>query len=230
MKQFLNYVADYKSSKSLALKMRQKRFALFMHLLETLPKPKSILDVGGTQLFWEMMGFTELEGMKITLLNKQMPETRPPYFSGLEGDARDLSAIDDNAFDVVFSNSVIEHVGNFDQQRLMAKEIMRVGQRYFVQTPNLFFPIEPHYLFPGFQWLPLGMKVWLVSHFDLGHIKRITDPQKAREQIESIRLLKKDELSALFPKSIIYEEKFMGLTKSFIAYSAEWKNEFTVYR
>lgn len=224
MKQFLNYVADYKSSKSLALKMRQKRFALFVHLLETLPKPKSILDVGGTQLFWEMMGFTELEGTKITLLNKQMPETRPPYFSGLAGDARDLSAIDDNAFDVVFSNSVIEHVGDFDQQRLMAKEIMRVGQRYFVQTPNLFFPIEPHYLFPGFQWLPLGMKVWLVSHFDLGHIKRITDPQKAREQIESIRLLKKDELSALFPKSIIYEEKFMGLTKSFIAYSAEWKN------
>jgi Methyltransferase domain len=45
---------------------------------------------------------------------------------------------------------------------------MRVAKRYFVQTPNRYFPIEPHFLFSGFQFLPLPVKRWLLMLFSLG--------------------------------------------------------------
>ena len=76
----------------------------------------------------------------------------------------------------------------------MAREVQRVGQRYLVQTPNYFFPIEPHLVFLGFQWLPATARVWLVQHFDLGWCKRRPDRESARQLVNSIRLLRKREL------------------------------------
>jgi 2-polyprenyl-3-methyl-5-hydroxy-6-metoxy-1,4-benzoquinol methylase len=74
----------------------------------------------------------------------------------------------DHQFDVVYSNSVIEHVGDLDDMRRMAQEIQRVGKRYFLQTPNRYFPIEPHFVFPFFQFLPRPVQISLVQKFRLG--------------------------------------------------------------
>jgi hypothetical protein len=198
--------------------MRRKRFEFFCRLFQDVPRPARLLDIGGTQLFWEVMGFMDVPDVHITLLNLYQPEIKHKNFSGLVGDATHLAGIKDGQFDVVFSNSVIEHVGCFNRQKQMAQEVRRVGQRYFVQTPNYYFPLEPHFLFPGFQWLPVGVRVFLISHFNLGWVKRIPDPDKARETVESIRLLRKHELLTLFPDARLYEEKLFGLTKSFVAY------------
>jgi len=119
---------------------------------------------------------------------------------------------------VIFSNSVIEHLGSYSDQSLMANEVRRLGERYFLQTPNRYFPIEPHFLFPFFQFFPYKLKIWLVTRFNLGWFGKIPDENKAREIISSIRLLNKKELKILFPESKIKEEKFLGLTKSFIVY------------
>jgi len=214
----LKGIADNTSQNSYASKMRRKRFEVFWNLLENTPKPIELIDIGGTQLFWEVMGYTDIPDIHITILNLDKPVIKHKNFSGIAGDATDLAEISDNQYDIVFSNSVIEHVGDFNQQKKMAQEVRRVGKRYFVQTPNYFFPIEPHFLFPGFQWLPLSTRTFLINHFNLGWIKKESDPVKARETVEDIRLLRKHDLISLFPQAKLYEEKLFGLTKSFVVY------------
>jgi hypothetical protein len=216
----LRKLANNQQGSSLAAKWRRKRFVLFESLVSQLGTSYTVLDVGGTEVFWEVMGFAQEPDTKVVLLNVHEAATSRPNFTSTVGDARNMSGFKDNQFDVVFSNSVIEHVGGYDDQRLMADEIRRVGMRYFVQTPNRFFPIEPHFLFPFFQFLPLSLKVFLVRHFDLGFYARgaIPDKRRAVEIVSSIRLLTERELRNLFPEGTMYKEKLFGMTKSFIVY------------
>lgn len=100
----------------------------------------------------------------------------------------------------------------------MAKEVCRVGRRYFVQTPNKYFPLEPHFLFPFFQFLPIWIRVLLLRNFNLGWFVKTPDKAKAKEIVEGIRLLNKREFTSLFPNASIYQEKVFGITKSFLAY------------
>ena len=216
--------ADNSSTDSLATALRRRRFAFFQGLLDRLPRPLRILDVGGTQEFWMLMGGKELGDVRITLFNIQELAVSDPIFEAVRGDARDLSLYGNATFDIVFSNSVIEHLGpKFDDQALMASEIRRVGKRYFVQTPNRYFPIEPHFLTPGFQFWPVGLRAWAVNNFDVGWYRRISDRTAARREVESIALLSERQVRILFPDAAIYREKFLGLTKSFIAY-AGWND------
>jgi ubiquinone/menaquinone biosynthesis C-methylase UbiE len=210
---------DNRETGSLAARMRRQRFAFFLSLFNQVKRPARILDVGGTQRFWEVMGYSNLADLRITLLNLETQPVSSPSFESVAGDARDLSRYADASFDVVFSNSVIEHLGPHlaDQQR-MANEIRRVGRRYFVQTPNRYFPIEPHFLTPGFQFLPVSVRVWAVTRFNVGWYKRFSDKDEARHEVESISLLTKREVRRIFPGALIYEEKFLGVTKSFVAY------------
>lgn len=130
-----------------------------------------------------------------------------------------MKEFEDKQFDIVFSNSVIEHVGSFEDQLKMADEIRRVGEKYFVQTPNYFFPIEPHFLFPFFQFLPVKLRIFLVSHFSIGWYERIQDPERALRAVTENRLLKPAEMKQLFPECKIWREKIFGITKSLIAIS-----------
>ena len=164
-----------------------------------------------------MMGFSVPNLSEVHLLNIYPVEVSLPGFVSRVGDGRDLSYYADQSFDIVFSNSVIEHVGSFAEQRRMACEIERVGKRYFVQTPNKFFPIEPHYHLPFFQFLPLSIKSWLHERFALGWAERADSPETANIQARSVNLLSKRQVRELFPNTQIIEEKFLGLTKSYIA-------------
>ncbi len=200
-----------------ARKMRKKRIALFASLISELPRPLNILDVGGEQGFWEIVGLIK-EDAKIVLYNISPSEVLYPNLVSIVGDARDMREFGEKQFQIVFSNSVIEHVGTYAQQRQMAEEVQRVGERYYVQTPNRYFPIEPHFLFPFFQFLPVKLRVFLVAHFNLGWRGKITNKQEALEAVQEIRLLTEKELKELFPGAKIYKEKLLGLTKSFIVY------------
>lgn len=210
--------ADNRSKESLASKMRMKRHSFFLSLLNRIPEPITILDIGGTESYWNVVMVPDEKKVEITLLNKYSQTVNKVGFSSLQGDACNLN-FDSNAFDIIFSNSVIEHVGNFEDQQKMASEVCRVGKRYFLQTPNRYFPVEPHFLFPFFQFLPINWRIWLVRHFNLGWMKRQLTDESALKLIQSIRLLGKQELRRLFPDAAFYEEKFLGLTKSFIIYS-----------
>lgn len=230
----LKKLADNRSCSSWAHRIRTRRFRLFLDLIAKMPRPLKIIDVGGTELFWEQMDFiremgsapqeetdrqkdpTGEENVEITLLNLEPAKTTRPGFVSLIGDARDLSRFGKQSFDVAFSNSVIEHVGSFDDQKRMAAGMQHIAKTIFLQTPNRYFPLEPHFLFPLFQFLPLKYQVWLLMHFSLGWYPRFKDKQTARDIARSIRLLSRRELQALFPKAKIYKEKLAGFTKSFV--------------
>ena len=213
----LKKMADNRDEQSLAVQFRRRRFAFFQSLLSRLNRPIHILDIGGTETYWKTMGLNIDDQVFITLLNLTENNVTLPNVTSIVGDARSVQA-DNASFDVVFSNSVIEHVGNYQDQLQMAKEVVRVGRRYFVQTPNKYFPLEPHFLFPFFQFLPIWIRVLLLQNFNLGWFVKTADKAKAREIVEEIRLLSKREFISLFPNASIFQEKVFGMTKSFVAY------------
>jgi SAM-dependent methyltransferase len=196
--------------------LRRKRVELFLEFIRDLPPPIRVLDVGGTERFWVTVGLPD--GLSIMLLNRTAAPVETPGIESVAGDARHLGAFEDGAFDVVFSNSVIEHVGSFADQARMAAEVQRVGRRYFVQTPNRYFPIEPHFLFPGFQFLPRRIRAGLHQRFDLGWMKRAEDHSSALRNVDELRLLTRAELETLFPRARIWVERFWGWPKSYVAF------------
>ena len=130
---------DYTKQDSLVNRLRRRRADQFKELLSRINKnaPVRILDIGATIHFWNTVGRPNPELIKITLLNlaRDHNMAATPGFHYLIGDAA-LLPFQTNAFDVVFSNSVIEHMGSPDRQRAMAKEVQRVGRRYYIQTPS----------------------------------------------------------------------------------------------
>lgn len=220
---FVKRLADNSSGSSLATHMRRARFALFLSLLRKLEGPVRVLDIGGTQAFWNLMAEGEDLDAEITLLNLRHQPVTSSAFTSATGDARNIPQYADKSFDVVFSNSVIEHVGSYSDQKRMANEVLRVGRRYFVQTPNKRFPLEPHFLFPFFQYLPMTLRAQMLHRFDVGWYKRVSSLERARAEVESIQLLTRSRFAELFPGATIYEEKLLGLTKSFVAYGG-WES------
>lgn len=213
---WLRRIIDHRHPGTLAHSLRRSRFALFYQLTAGLPRPVKLLDVGGEQVFWERMGLGATAEYKITLLNRYPLSVTRPQFHAITGDAADLCDFADGEFDVVVSNSVIEHLESFEAQKCMAVEVQRVGRRYFVQTPNRFFPLEPHFLLPFFQFWPLELRIALMRRFNLGWYRRIPDPAAARAHVLSHRLLNANELRAIFPGGQLHAERLLGLTKSWI--------------
>ena len=128
----------------------------------------------------------------------------------------------DGAFDVVFSNSVIEHVGDAASQRLFASEIARVGRAYWVQTPNRWFPVEQHLLTPLVHWLPRSWQRAIVPRFTVWNVLVKPSPDRhafyVAHYLEDVRLLSAAEFGALFPDGRIIRERFCGWTKSLVAF------------
>ena len=212
-------LSDYSPEGSLRNRLRRERFALFLELVDSLPTPVKILDVGGTINSWKVMGIQERTDLDVTLLNIVAEPVDLPRMQSLAGDARNLSQFGDGSFDIVFSNSVIEHVGDEHDQQRMADEIRRVGKNYFLQTPNYYFPIEPHFQCPLFHYLPEWFRVRLVKTFSLATYPRAKDTVQALAWVREIRLLTPNQVKAFFPDANVVREKYFGLTKSLMAIS-----------
>jgi len=211
-------IADNQNPSSLASSFRNRRINLLKEWIAPLEKPVRILDIGGTEKFWQDAGLQEGD-VEITLLNLEASPSQQKHIKSISGDARDLSRFADKSFDLAFSNSVIEHLFSFENQQKMANEATRVAKFYFIQTPNYWFPIEPHWVFPFFQFLPKFLRIILTRYFNLGHLKHSATWEKARAQVDEIRLLDKNEMRSLFPKGLIWEEKISFLTKSIVAHN-----------
>ena len=122
----------------------------------------------------------------------------------------------DKSFHLAHSNSVIEHVGEKINRMKFSNEIKRVSDIYYVQTPNYWFPMEPHFMTPFFQFLPESVRITLVQNFALGWFGRAKDFNSAKAIVDSCNLLTKQDLETLFPEAKLYKEKIGFLVKSFV--------------
>ena len=116
---------------------------------------------------------------------------------------------------------VIEHVGGPQRQEEFASEIARVGVRYFVQTPNRWFPVEHHLLTPLIHFLPRSWQRRVVGKFTVWEWLARPRPDQREFFLEhyltDIRLLDGRAMRRLFPDARLIRERFLGLTKSLIA-------------
>ena len=189
---------------------RTKRMRLFRDRFRLTPQSR-VLDVGGFLYNWSLLP----ERPRLTIVNLVALGVEGPGVAWVVADGRRLP-FKDRAFDIVYSNSVIEHVGDFDDKRLFAMECGRVGVSYYVQTPNRRFPVEPHLVTPLIHWLPIECQRRLLRNFTVrGLISRPTVEEC--EELLRIRLLGQEEMRVLFPDGEIWHERVMGMTKSLIA-------------
>ena len=198
---------------------RKKRIKIFNDFINTFVVSDTIriLDIGGTNYFWNIWKEYIERDIKVTLINTNEQLTNG--YDSLKLDANDLSSLKDKSFDIVFSNSLIEHLFTYENQKIFTEEILRIGKKIFIQTPAFIFPIEPHFLFPFFHWFNRKIRLSLVKHYNLGWYKKQSKLSDAEKLVDEIRIMKKKELIKLFPNENIFSEKLLLLTKSYIIYS-----------
>jgi hypothetical protein len=190
---------------------RQRRIAKFLALLEP-GKTSRVLDVGGTFSYWKVLGLHNDPRLDVTIVNLGAEPKHDGNLHMLDGDACNLP-FPDHSFDVVHSNSVIEHVGDFENMRAMASEARRAAPRHFIQTPNYWFPVEPHYKVPLAHWLPEKPRIAY-----LRALRKVpADRARQLKSVRSIHLIGKRQMQTLFPDSEIWSERVLGLAKSLVA-------------
>jgi hypothetical protein len=205
-----HYYFDNTNSTSAASAARKRRQEVFIKTLEV-DSTTQILDVGGSEGIWIGSGLEK----NVTILNLA-PSNETAPFRYVHGDACNMKNIKDYSYDVVFSNSVIEHVGGWENQNNYAHEINRIGKKCWVQTPNKYFPVEPHLAFPLFQFMPDSIQKFIALRWNYSHIQR--NGGNVLEELGSLHLLGLSDMRRLFPGFEVYKEKYLGLTKSIVVY------------
>lgn len=199
---------------------RKARFKLFVELAKSIMppnRPLKVLDVGGTPQYWEALRPTwgDLK-LEITIANIDDDQPMAGY-TKIRSDARSMSGLKDNSFDIIHSNSVIEHVGEYSDQAAMAAEIRRLAPHYYVQTPNFGFPIEPHFRMPFFHWLPETMRASMLVRWRQIGFRRAETLERAMALVQEIHLLTGRHMAHLFPDAKIRRERVGPFVKSLIA-------------
>ena len=201
---------------------RQRKLELFSATMKP-DGQMAVLDVGaeanpngnrGLQLIdsysWKNnLCAINLSSEHISMINRHYPEIK-----ATTGDACKLPWPDKH-FDIIYSNAVIEHVGDFEKQKQMASEIMRVGKRWFVTTPNRWYPFEFHLRLPLVTWLPRHGYLLAGSIVGFNHKrKKYTFRMK---KYSGLRLMTATELKECFPDSRIIKQRVTFMAETLIA-------------
>ena len=183
---------------------RERRIRFFVKLIDH--EGENILDVG--------YGYGQFENHLITLgvrnriialdIVHRDVSRHPNVTAFVVADAAHLP-FSDCSMGLIYCNSLLEHVGDWRVQRQVFAEIKRVGRKFFVQTPNRHFPIEAHHLVPFYQYWPRPVQRWVGQNL-LGHY----------EQVWLLDRRAVEELAGAGDGIAIWEEKMLGLTKSFV--------------
>lgn len=202
----------------LSLRARRKMFRLFVEACQP-TATTTVLDVGVTSdtSFAESNYFERLYPypQNIVCVGTEDGSHLMQVYPGLRYQKVQPGAplpFDDRAFDVVFSNAVLEHVGSRDDQRAFLREICRVGKSFFVTTPNRWFPVEPHTGLPLVHHLPPPLFRALIRGTRYAYWADETH----------LNLLSAREFAGLFPASVtptIRRVRTAGFTSNLVAFA-----------
>ena len=215
---FFKLFVNHHKPGSFVNRLRKKRFSRIQEKIEKLIAQKGnikILDIGGEMDYWKNMGWHN-EHCDIYLLNLETvhrPETLPGYFH-VTGNALNLP-YSFGEFDLVFSNSVIEHVGSTENQQKFAEEIKRISDHYIIQTPSFWFPLEPHSLLPFFQFIPHSVRAYLIMWFNINYFPKASTHKEAVIISRSTMMLTKKRFKKLFAEADFEVEHLLGIPKSY---------------
>jgi hypothetical protein len=196
---------------------RARRYRWFLDSIQ--PRPDcSMVDVGG--YWWNWQGKARDFGNILCINPVDVGDGSNSGEANVRQAIGDGCALTfpDGAFDIAFSNSVIEHVGSLDRQAAFAHEVRRVGRKVWLQTPARECPFEPHLLAFGLHWIP-GRLGYLARKY-LSPAAWIHGPESEtmREILNGTRLLSHQEFVELFPDCRIITERMLWVfPKGYIA-------------
>lgn len=196
--------------------IRSRRWARLSERFPDLER-MHVLDLGGTARAWA--GAAALPA-RLVILNTEPSGFDESVASELVvGDACDPPPeLRSERFDLVYSNSVIEHLGGHDRRKRFADTARGAAPHHWIQTPYRYFPVEPHFLFPAYQFLPLAVRTAIGRRW--GPTRRALRSMPARDAVDyvqSIDLLSVTDMHSYFPGSEIARERLAGIVKSLIA-------------
>jgi hypothetical protein len=198
---------------SISSRLRLRRFQMLLQLFPDLEEMR-VVDLGGRPATWEQL---PKPPRQVVCVNLEHHESPAEWNTTVTGDIFDPSVISGlGRFDLAYSNSTIEHVGGHARRLEFVRLVRALAPRYWVQTPNRYFPIEPHAVFPGFQFLPTRLQRAIARRWPLSPLGTDGD---LLEEILSIDLLSSTELRFYFPDGQIWKERVAGLTKSLVAHN-----------
>src|SRR5450755_3538576 len=212
-KEMITNFIDGNREGSFAHSCRQRRHEEFMRRFPDLASLR-VLDLGGTADAWRT---STLRPLGVTLVNIAPQVRIEPWMNFVRADACSGGF---GQYDVVFSNSLMEHLGGHARRQQFADVVQQSAPSWWIQTPYRYFPVEPHWFFPCFQFLPFKMRLEICRRWDIGHIGAHPNIRDAAEAVSSTELISATEMRAYFPTSEIWFERLAGLPKSLVAIKA----------
>jgi hypothetical protein len=207
----LEKLIDPDSQGSLTHRFRQARNEEFRRRFPNLEN-MNVLDLGGTAISWRVLG---LRPQSVTLVN--LDDAADPPESWIEHIREDACVGGFGKYDLVISNSLMEHLGGHARRQRFAEVVCESAPSWWVQTPYRYFPIEPHWIFPFFQFLPFATRVTVTQHWPTLHVGATPDRAEAAELVASVELISATEMRTYFPESDIWFERIAGVPKSMVA-------------
>lgn len=207
---------------SLGAQARMRRWEVFASLFPDIEQMR-VVDLGGTVESWRRAPVRPREVVVVNLLEPGDADT--PNLVPVLGDAcRARAVLEDEgvdpAFGLVFSNSLLEHVGGHANRSALASEVRALAPRHWVQTPYRFFPVEPHWVFPMMQFLPVAARTRVARRWPLVHTRPDSEAG-ALADVQWTELVGMTELRSYFPESQVVKERMGGLVKSIVAVKTE---------